>query len=276
MSVDLLNPTEISKELEERLFELKQALLKVKKRLENAPSGHLKLSRKKTHTEFYHITQRGASRGTYIAKKNRSLAAQLAQKEYDRRLLTEIPKEIRALENFLKQTDNLSHLPKIYDSLCPERCGLTIPLTLTKEQFAAQWKAVTWKGRDFQDEDKKLLTANGETVRSKSEVIIADTLHRMGIPYRYEFPLKIKKSPSETRTFYPDFLCLNLRTRQEFYWEHFGLMCTPGYANNAIGKINLYAYNGFFPGQNLIITFEAGDEKFDTHLVEKMIQTYLI
>ena len=98
----------------------------------------------------------------------------------------------------------------------------------------------------------------------------------MGIPYRYELPLKIKKSSSETRTFYPDFLCLNLRTRREFYWEHFGLMCTPGYATNAIGKINLYAYNGFFPGQNLIITFEAGDEKFDTQIVEKMIQTYLI
>lgn len=31
MSVDLLKPTEIGKELEERLFELKQALLKVKK-----------------------------------------------------------------------------------------------------------------------------------------------------------------------------------------------------------------------------------------------------
>ena len=104
MDVDLLKPTEIGQELEERVLELKDALLKVKKRLENAPPGHLKISRKKTHTEFYHISQCGATRGTYISKKARPLAAQLAQKEYDRRLLTELPKEIRTLESFLKQT----------------------------------------------------------------------------------------------------------------------------------------------------------------------------
>ncbi len=276
MDVDLLKPREIGLELEERLFELNQALPKVKRRLENAPPGHLKLSRKKNHTEFYYITQRGASRGTYIAKKDRALAAKLAQKEYDRRLLTELPKEIRALENFLRQTSHLSHLQKIYDSLCPERRGLTTPLTLTEEQYAAQWKAVSWKGRGFADDDKKLLTANGESVRSKSEVIIADTLHRMGIPYRYEFPLKIKKSLTETRTFYPDFLCLNLRTRQEFYWEHFGLMDEAEYSTNAVGKINLYAANGIILGQNLIISMEAKNCELDTEYLEKIIQKFLI
>ena len=276
MDVDLLNPTEIGQELQERHLELKDALLKVKKRLENAPPGHLKLSRKKNHTEFYHITQRGATRGSYISKKDHPLTSRLAQKEYDTRLLKELPKEIRALEIFLKQTGHLSKLQKIYDSLCPERRALTTPLTLTKEQFAAQWKAVTWNGRAFPDDATCLHTANGETVHSKSEVIIADTLHRMGIPYRYEFPLKIRKQQGQTSIFYPDFLCLNLRTRQELYWEHFGLMSKPEYANNAIGKINLYAKNGLFPGKNLIITFESEEEKFDTQIIEKMIQTYLI
>lgn len=98
----------------------------------------------------------------------------------------------------------------------------------------------------------------------------------MGIPYRYEFPLKIKKSPSETRTFYPDFLSLNLRTRQEFYWEHFGLFSTPEYAENAAGKLVLYTNNRIYLGKNLIITFETNEEKFDTQIIEKMIQTYLI
>ena len=196
MELDLLKPSETGKELEARLLELKQALPKVKRRLENAPPGHLKLSRKKKHTEFYHITQRGATRGTYITKKQATLAAQLAQKEYDSRLLKEIPKEIRAIQTLLKQSSHLSNLQKIYDSLCPERRALIRPLTLTNEQFATQWKAVTWTGRGFADDDKKLLTANGETVRSKSEFIIANTLHRMGVPYRYEYPLKIKKSSS--------------------------------------------------------------------------------
>ena len=99
---------------------------------------------------------------------------------------------------------------------------------------------------------------------------------RMGIPYRYEYPLKIRKSSSVTKTFYPDFLCLNLRTRQEFFWEHFGLMSSSEYAGNAAGKLVLYANNGFYPGKNLIITFESDEGKFDTQIIEKMIQTYLI
>ena len=276
MDLDLLKPSETGKELKQRVHELKQALLKVNKRLENAPPGNLKISRKQRYTEFYHITQRGAANGSYISKKKISLAAQLAQKEYDSQLQKEIPKEIRALETLLEATENLSKLQKIYDTICPERRNLITPITLTNEQFAAQWKKVFWTGRPFPDDATKLLTANGETVRSKSEVIIADTLRRMGIPYRYEYPLKIKKSRTETRTFYPDFLCLNLRTRKEFYWEHFGLMSNPGYANNAVGKLLLYANNGISLGQNLIVTFEIDDEKFDTQIIEKMIQSYLI
>lgn len=276
MDVDLLKPTEIGRDLEERVLELKDALLKVRKRLENAPPGHLKISRKKTHTEFYHITLRGATRGTYISKKNRPLAAQLAQKEYDNQLLKEISKEIRNLELFLKQTENFSHLNKLYESFCLERRLLIMPITLTSTQFATQWKKVTWKGRDFSDEASKLLTSNGEAVRSKSEVLIADTLHRLGIPYRYEYPLKIKTSSSETRTFYPDFFCLNLRTRKEFFWEHFGIMDDSEYSNNAIGKLKLYAENGIFPGQELIITMETKNHTLDTKQIEKIIQKFLI
>ena len=37
-----------------------------------------------------------------------------------------------------------------------------------------------------------LETSRGERVRSKSEVIIADTLDRLKIPYRYEFPHQLK------------------------------------------------------------------------------------
>ena len=66
------------------------------------------------------------------------------------------------------------------------------------------------------------------------------------MPYRYEFPIKLKSESGTGRkvsevTFYPDFLCLNLRTREEFCWEHFGLMDDEEYANNAAGKINHYA-----------------------------------
>ena len=91
-------------------------------------------------------------------------------------------------------------------------------------------------------------------VRSKSEVIIADALTRANIPYRYEYPTSIKG----WGTLYPDFTCLDIRTREEIIWEHFGLMGDPDYAENAVQKITHYAASGYVLGKNLIATFESG------------------
>ena len=38
----------------------------------------------------------------------------------------------------------------------------------------------------------------------------------------------------------PDFVLLNKRTRQEFYFEHFGMMDNPEYSSKAIHKIEMY------------------------------------
>ena len=68
------------------------------------------------------------------------------------------------------------------------------------------------------------MTLRGERVRSKSEAMIADTLYRLKIPYKYECPLTIRRKTGtsrNTKTIYPDFTCLNVRLRQEFVWEHF-------------------------------------------------------
>ena len=101
------------------------------------------------------------------------------------------------------------------------------------------------------------------------------------MPYRYEFPLKLRGSRSAgnkvvEHTFYPDFLCLNLRTREEFYWEHFGMMDDEEYANNAAGKINLYAENGLYPGRKLILTMETQREPLNTRTVDKLIKEFLL
>lgn len=74
---------------------------------------------------------------------------------------------------------------------------------------------------------------------------------------------------------HPDFYCLNLRTRQEFAWEHFGMMDDPEYAARATEKIGLYAENGFFPGKNLIITMETSAKPLSSKLLKSVIQTYL-
>ncbi len=84
---------------------------------------------------------------------------------------------------------------------------------LPDSDFAEIWQNISYEGKAFTEDTPTLLTSRDEKVRSKSEIIIADALNRLGIPYRYEYPLEITNEKGIRKTFYPDFICLNLRTR---------------------------------------------------------------
>lgn len=288
MKLEQLLPMRDKKSLESRLLELKQVLRALQKKMECSekstevmPGGHLKITHKHGRPEFYHITERGSSRGRYIPLAEREFAAQLAQKDYDVKLMKVLQSEIFALKNYLQQTDGGRAVEALYEGLCKTRQSLINPVTLSDEQYAERWKKKVLpsagEGMPFSEDSQKYYTANGECVRSKSEVIIADALLRNGVPYCYEVPLKLKRIGDVGKvTFHPDFLCLNVRTRGEFYWEHFGKMDDEDYKDNAVGKLNLYVENGFLPGRNLIITMESGVESLDTRVVEKMIKEFLL
>lgn len=279
-----LSPNQLAPLLEKRLAELQNLLFTKKKSYEKAPQGRIRISQNGGHPEYYLVTERGSLRGKYLPHSQKTLARQLVQKDYDARLIKLLQKEITALQNYMKQTSNGRAIPELYDSLCPARRSLITPAILTNEQYAARWLDVSWTGRPFASDAPYICTARGERVRSKSEVIIADTLFRHNIPYRYEFPITLKRSNSDdirrdfgsSITLYPDFLCLNTRTRTEFYWEHFGLMDSTEYSNNAAGKLRLYTENGILAGRNLIITMETQTEPPSIKALEKLIEEFLL
>jgi hypothetical protein len=104
-----------------------------------------------------------------------------------------------------------------------------------------------------------------------------------GVPYRYEFPLLMDKNANypdfsdyDFCRLHPDFYCLNLRTRGEFAWEHFGMMDDLEYAARAAEKIQLYQENGFFPGKNLIITMETSKKPLSSRGLKNLIKEYLL
>ena len=279
-----LSPNQLAPQIEKRLAELQNLLFTKKKSYEKAPQGRIRISQNGGHPEYYLVTERGSLRGKYLPHSQKTLARQLAQKDYDARLIKLLQKEITALQNYMKQTSNGRAIPELYGSLCPARRSLITPAILTNEQYAARWQDISWTGRPFAPDAPYICTARGERVRSKSEVIIADTLFRYNIPYRYEFPITLKRSNSadirrdfgRSNTLYPDFLCLNTRTRTEFYWEHFGLMDSTEYSNNAAGKLRLYTENGILAGRNLIITMETQTEPPSIKALEKLIEEFLL
>jgi len=85
-------------------------------------------------------------------------------------------------------------------------------------------------------------TANGEMVRSKSEVIVADTLYRVGIKYLYEQPLRMADGSIRS----PDFT-IHRSGRPTVYWEHLGMLDNAGYRADWEAKRVWYAEHGILP-----------------------------
>ncbi|MGW7477070.1 ATP-dependent DNA helicase [Nonomuraea muscovyensis] len=85
-------------------------------------------------------------------------------------------------------------------------------------------------------------TINGEMVRSKSEVIVANILRNLGVDYRYEETLIMPDGSWRS----PDFT-IRVPDRPPIYWEHLGVLNKPDYAAKWEDKRRWYAENGILP-----------------------------
>ena len=271
MKNELLSPDILTSQLELRYQELKRCLEVKLKNQKESPQGKLRISLSggQRLPQYYHIMDAKDFNGSYIPHSQMQKIKQLAQKDYDSKLIKLLQIHIKAFEKILSST--AAKIEQLYSTLSPTRQSLIIPVTLTDTQYIKEWQKVSWTGRAFSEGTPQYITALNERVRSKSEVIIADTLSRMNIPYKYEVPLKLKNG----QIFYPDFLCLNLRIRQEFLWEHFGMMDSPEYLEKAIGKMKLYNENGYYLGKNLIITMETQTTPLNMAQLQQLINEYL-
>lgn len=88
-------------------------------------------------------------------------------------------------------------------------------------------------------------TARGELVRSKSEVIVADALHDLGLDYGYEIELTFAGELPRR----PDFTI----PRPGFtpvYWEHLGMLELAGYRAAWEARKRWYAGHGILPWED--------------------------
>ena len=68
----------------------------------------------------------------------------------------------------------------------------------------------------------------------------------------------------------------NVRTRQEFYWEHCGKMSDSEYTSCMARRLREFAAAGIIIGKNLLITMETESSPLSTKEVEQIIKTFLI
>ena len=257
-----------------KLEELNRLQLKAEASLKKAPEGTMILSTSNGKTQYYYKTRNTEKKGRYIKKKEQKLIEALAQKDYDLRFCKEVEKQKQLIDETLKSLPELPDiaLENIYSFLPAARRQFVRPHILSDEEYIEQWLKEEYTGKEFFEEVPLHITERGERVRSKSEKILADKLFAMGIPYRYEYPLKMKGYG----TIYPDFTILKVSSRTEVYLEHFGMMDDPQYCQKAVLKLQTYARNHIYPGKNLLVTFETLQTPLDMKSVEEMLRQFVL
>lgn len=113
-------------------------------------------------------------------------------------------------------------------------------------------------------------TAKNDLVRSKSEVIVADTLTRLGISYTYEEPLYAKDDRTDFRL--PDFTVSY--EGDIWYWEHLGMLSVPSYADAWHRKEAWYERQGW--GSRVLTSQDGPDGSIDALAIENTARSRIL
>jgi hypothetical protein len=95
-------------------------------------------------------------------------------------------------------------------------------------------------------------TEKGHLVRSKSELVIANMLFQLGIPYEYERVLDGTTAAGRLR---PDFSFVTA-DGDLLVWEHLGMLSRPDYKRGWDWKRAWYEKNGFAESKTLFTSTE--------------------
>ena len=260
---------------------LQELIITKKKAIQKAPGGRLELATMRGVPHFYHLTfedeDRSKQKKVYLGQKDLGKVRALAQKSYDQKVLRVAEQELKAWNMLAKFFPSMT-VEEVYETLSPARRKFVTPVIPTDEEFRKQWESVVYEPGYFKDGAAVFMTDRGERVRSKSEQLIANLLYRLGIPYRYEYPIEVMVD-GKKRIWRPDFTILDVRNRREVYLEHFGLLDDQNdrdnYARNAFWKMKIYEENGHFDGGDMIFSFETSRAPLDITYVEQKVRRAL-
>ncbi|MBO5076602.1 MAG: hypothetical protein J5584_03270 [Clostridia bacterium] len=261
---------EIFDAVHRRLTFLKSLADSIIKMQKNEPDGRLRITNKKGKVRMYLRENESDRTGRYIPQSEYELACRLAKKGYLGKALTTVNGEIEHLKEYIDDCAG-NTIEDLFGKLSTPRQEMFEPVIETDEKFVDRWKSQQFIQKPFGDDTISYKSKRGEKFRSKSELLIADELFYANIPYRYECKTMIGGIPV-----YPDFTVLNVARRRVYIWEHLGKLGDQDYADNTAVKLNNYLANGYYPGVNLLITWETSRTPIKMELVRDMMERFLL
>lgn len=259
--------------IDRSLIEVEEVIADIENVLKTAPSGNLRL-RKQGKTLAYYKREKGETAGKYLGKGSEKIIRTLEKKAYYRELLDAAKAEEEALKRAKDVLEKMPDYRSVFLNIAPEKRHLINPYEYLPKEKGDE--VIRIFNKKYVPEELKLITLNGEHVRSKSELIIADRLKAASVPYFYEDPLiLVDEEKLEHLYWHPDFRVQNIRNGKQYYWEHFGLLDNAEYRLTCQNKLETYARCGFFPGENLIITTETSSRGLNMEYIDCLIERYL-
>lgn len=261
----------IENELNNRRLYLNDLTEGVKTLLLSSPEGSLRANTKNGKPQYYVRTDTKDRTGKYIKKEDIELAKAIANRDYLKKVEEKAEMELDAIVKLLEILQ-MGTVEDVYEGLILPRKELVTPVAVSDEEYARQWLAQPYRKKGFEEGDPEVYTDRGERVRSKSEALLFNAFCGYELPTKYEVPVKLWNG----KVIHPDFDILNIRTREEFRWEHFGKADNPEYMRYNIGRLNDLMLTGYLPGVNLILTFETENKPLDMRIVHALIKKFLL
>ncbi len=261
--------------LKEKINEIERLIRKVGDLLRSTGEETLMTKMENGKRRFYKYSSKNGK--TYLGSDKQEEIRALENKAYWQKLKKTAEEEKKCLEKMGRMVDDMPHWQEVFYSIAEEKRHLIAPMMKKLNCFSDR-DLQTWKMNRFKNRNEKPaanVTMNGENVKSKSELIIADRLRNAGVPYHYESDMFITDGRKGWyMKWHPDFRVLNLRTGREYWWEHFGRMADPEYFAMCMYKLETYAKNGLYIGDNLIITMESDSVQLGTDYVDLLIEKF--
>lgn len=258
-------------ELQNELRSLKQNLINIDHALDSSPEGSLRLSPGKNGKTYFYIqycNSSGKTRYDYISTRKHKTICTFAQKGYLKKLRPIIQAECERLEAFLEGYDPLAK-GQVYSLLSPARQAFVTPIYLSVQNIVENWNTEHYEKLRDRPWELKHITDRGDLVRTSSEAHLANFFHnnRHRLLYRYEAALPL----FDDCICYPTFTLISLETGKKYHWEHVSVSNGSQCLNEFIRKINMYVRAGYYPGENLIITFESFEMPLNMQVVRQLV-----